>query len=64
MININMSERQKRICEKYSARQADGNVRCSECPMVADGLNFLCRANSTYNQKTREWEPVLEAAHD
>ncbi len=50
------SDRERAICAKYSERQADGKVRCNECPLVKDALNFLCKANSTYNRSTREWE--------
>lgn len=52
-----MTEREQRICNKFSARQADGLVRCSECPLVVDEKNLLCRANATFNRKTGEWEP-------
>lgn len=51
-----MTERQKRICEKHRQRQADGFVRCNECPLVVDKYRLMCRANIRYNRKTREWE--------
>lgn len=52
-----MTEKQKKICEKYSKRQPDGLVRCNVCPLVIDRRNLMCRANSEYNRKTKTWEP-------
>lgn len=51
-----LTDRQQKICEKYSARGEDGKVRCSECPLVIDNEYHMCKANCTYNPKTREWE--------
>lgn len=53
------SERDRKICEKYSARDENGYVHCNKCPLVKGNPNqhdFRCKANSTYNNKTKEWE--------
>ena len=51
-----MTERDKKICAKYSARDENGRVHCPECPLVVDRDGHLCKANAKYNRKTREWE--------
>ena len=56
-----MTDKQKKICDKYSARGDDGKVRCCECPLrINPGgfYDFRCKANSVYNRKIREWEYV------
>lgn len=50
------NDRERKICDKYSARREDGKVRCNECPLVKDRYHLLCKANSHYNRKTGEWE--------
>lgn len=55
-----MNEKQKKICQKYSARDKHGFVHCKECPLVIDAGAFMCKANSVYNRRTKEWERVLE----
>ena len=52
------TERDKRICDRYRFIGADGYVHCKECPLrrVHDKYNFMCKANSHYNHKTKEWE--------
>ena len=57
-----MTDRQKKICAKYSARDADGYVHCNECPLVVDGYAHLCKMNSVYNRRSREW--VLKDAEE
>ncbi|MDO4746458.1 MAG: hypothetical protein Q4B18_07865 [Bacillota bacterium] len=58
------NDRERKICEKYSAVGEDGRVRCRECPLVKDFAHILCKANSHYNRKRREgvydWEEVQE----
>jgi hypothetical protein len=51
-----MTEREKRICSKYSTRDESGRVHCQECPLVVDREQCLCKANAKYNRKTREWK--------
>lgn len=53
-----LTERQKKICEKYSARDRDNRVHCFECPLNVgnpDYYDFRCRANSHYDRKKGEW---------
>lgn len=52
-----MTEREKKICEKYSARDEQGFVHCKECPLVIDHTERLCKANARYNRHTKEWQP-------
>lgn len=54
------NDRERKICDKYSAVGEDGKVRCRECPLVKDLQGFLCKANSHYNRHTGEWEYDLE----
>lgn len=51
-----MTDREKKICAKYSTRDEEGFVHCNECPLVVDKGNHLCKANSHYNRRTKEWE--------
>ena len=52
------SKKEQSICQKYSSRDADGKVHCSECPLRKSKGNydFRCKANSSYNKRTKEWE--------
>ena len=45
-----------KTCEKYSKRDGNGLVHCYECPLVVDKQQFLCKMNSHYDRKTKEWE--------
>ena len=49
------SERQKSICRKYSARDKYGYVHCNDCPLVVDQTGHMCRSNSHYDRKLKEW---------
>lgn len=51
-----MTQKEKEICKKYSARDENGFVHCKECPLVVDADGFMCKANSRYNRRTKEWE--------
>lgn len=51
-----MSQKERKICEEYSARDENGLVHCHECPLVVDRDNFLCKANARYNRVTKQWE--------
>lgn len=53
------NDREKKICEKYSAYDENGRVHCRECPLVKGNLrwwDFRCKANSHYDRRMREWE--------
>lgn len=53
------NEREKRLCEKYSKRNGNGRVNCSNCPLLKgnpEQWDFRCKANSYFNRKTKEWE--------
>lgn len=52
------SDRDFRICEKYSEEDEEGNVHCFECPLRKGNgkYDFRCKSNSHYNRKTKEWE--------
>ena len=53
------TEREKKICDKYGARDDTGHVHCNECPLQKGDSrfwDFRCKANSSYNRHTREWE--------
>ena len=51
-----MTKKEKEICKKYRGRDEKGFVHCKECPLVVDEYGFLCKSNSRYNRKTKEWE--------
>ena len=51
------TEREKRVCNKYSQRDENGLVRCHACPLVKDLRYLMCKANSHYDRHTHEWEP-------
>lgn len=51
-----VTQKEKEICKKYSARDENGFVHCKECPLVVDADGFMCKANSRYNRRTKEWE--------
>ena len=55
-----MTQKEKEICKKYSARDENGFVHCKECPLVVDADGFMCKANSRYNRRTKEWERRLK----
>lgn len=52
------TEREKRICKKYSAKDSMGFVHCKECPLNKSKslYDFRCKANSHYDRKSKEWE--------
>ena len=55
---MQLTPEEKEICQKYSKRGADGKVHCFECPLAIgeNEYDYLCKANSVYNQITNEWE--------
>ena len=53
------TDREKRICEKYSARDETGHVHCTECPLVHPSPynDFSCKATAHYDWHLAEWVP-------
>lgn len=52
------NDRERRICEKYSARDENDKVKCRECPLVKGNFkswDFRCKANSHYDRKIQDW---------
>lgn len=50
-----LTEKQKKICEKYKARDEKGLVHCKECPLVIDHDWHTCRAFMHYDRSKKEW---------
>jgi hypothetical protein len=50
-----LTDKQKKICEKYSARDELGFVHCKECPLVIDHYDNTCRAFMHYDRHKKEW---------
>lgn len=50
-----LTEKQKKICKKYSARDEKGLVHCKECPLVIDHDGHTCRAFMHYDRSKKEW---------
>ena len=49
------TERQKRICARYSARDENGYVHCNDCPLVVNPYQNMFRAIAHYDRHSREW---------
>ena len=49
------NDKEKKICAKYSARDADGFVHCDECPLIVNEWNLLCKACAHYDRRLKEW---------
>lgn len=52
------TDREKRICDKYSATDANGLVQCDKCPLFKGcyaNYDFRCKANSHYDRRERDW---------
>ena len=54
-----MTDRDRRICEKYSKRDEAGHVHCLECPLVRPSRysDCSCKATAHYDRHLREWVP-------
>lgn len=50
-----LTEKQKKICKKYSARDEEGFVHCKECPLAIDHDKHTCRAFMHYDRHKKEW---------
>lgn len=51
-----LTEKQKKICEKYSSKDERGHARCDRCPLMVSAYDLMCRGNAHYNKRTKEWE--------
>lgn len=49
------SDRERKICKKYSKQDNDGKVHCFECPLVKDERSMMCKAFTHYDKHLREW---------
>ena len=51
------NEREKKICEKYSKRDANGLVHCLECPLNKSEYryDYRCKAICHYDKHLRKW---------
>jgi len=38
-----MTNEEKKICYKYASRDKDGDVHCSECPLIVDKDTMTCK---------------------
>jgi hypothetical protein len=50
-----LTEKQKKICKKYGARDEEGFVHCKECPLAIDHDDHTCRAIMHYDRHKKEW---------
>lgn len=50
------TEKDKAIHIKFSTRDENGYVHCNECPLMINSYELMCKANASYNRKSREWE--------
>ena len=52
------TDRERRICAKYSTYDDTGHVHCWECPLHKGNFelwDFRCKANTHYDAKEKEW---------
>ena len=57
------NDREKSICERYSARDSEGFVHCKACPLAKDPILYgfgLCKAVAHYDRNLKEWVPDKE----
>lgn len=50
------TEKDKSICTKFSTPDENGWVHCPECPLMINAYELMCKANTSYNRKTKTWE--------
>lgn len=50
-----LTDKQKKICEKYSKRDENDQVHCQECPLAISHADATCRAFMHYDRKKHEW---------
>lgn len=44
---MKLTEEEQKICDHYSERDEQGIVHCSECPLVIDKHECICKAICT-----------------
>lgn len=49
------TDRQKATCAKYSKRDENGRVHCSECPLVIDRDERTCRNFMHWDRHLKGW---------
>lgn len=49
------NDKERKICEKYSARDSEGLVHCSDCPLSKDHERGMCKAVAHYDRHRKEW---------
>ena len=49
------TEKNKRICRKYSTPDKDGLVHCRDCPLVISRRDRTCRAFMHWDRHRMEW---------
>ena len=53
------TERERKICAKYSAVDETGHVHCDRCPLnylhYEDLPPYTCKASYHYDRHKREW---------
>ena len=51
------NDKERRICEKYSAKDENGHVRCYECPLNKSvyRYDYRCKAICHYDKHLRKW---------
>ena len=49
------NDKERKICEKYSARDSEGFVHCFECPLKTDRTRPMCKAVAHYDRHRKKW---------
>lgn len=51
------TDRERKICERYSKYDEEDKVHCFECPLrkAESTYDFRCKANSHYDRHLQEW---------
>lgn len=53
------NKKEKRICDKYKARDNEGKVHCYECPLRVydEEIETMCKAWCHYDRRFKKWFP-------
>lgn len=52
------NDKEREICDKYSARDENGKVHCKECPLNLEAktrMTGVCKAFMHYDRSKKEW---------